>query len=163
MARFPVIVMCPPERAPPSAMRLFAASATKAATEHNAESITHHGLIQPVTVRPNSEGFELIAGARRYRAAILAGLFSIPARIVEIDDTQALEWQLFENAQRADIHPYEEAQGSLVELHPDNRVVELSFVSFIPFILCRGRSLSEPAVLRRRTNASCGFTLPRAV
>jgi SpoVK/Ycf46/Vps4 family AAA+-type ATPase len=53
--------------------------------------------------------------------------------------------------------------GSLVELHPDNRVVELSFVSFIPFILCRGRSLSEPAVLRRRTNASCGFTPPRAV
>jgi ParB family transcriptional regulator, chromosome partitioning protein len=61
-----------------------------------AESIKHHGLIQPVTVRPNSEGFELIAGARRYRAAILAELFSIPARIVEIDDTQALEWQLVE-------------------------------------------------------------------
>ena len=76
-----------------------------------AESIKHHGLIQPVTVRPNSEGFELIAGARRYRAAQLAELFSIPARIVEIDDTQALEWQLVENAQRADIHPYEEAQG----------------------------------------------------
>ena len=61
-----------------------------------AESIKHHGLIQPVTVRPNSEGFELIAGARRYRAAQLAELFSIPARIVEIDDTQALEWQLVE-------------------------------------------------------------------
>jgi hypothetical protein len=55
-----------------------------------AESIRHHGLIQPITVRPNSEGFELIAGARRYRAAQLAELFSIPARIVEIDDTQAL-------------------------------------------------------------------------
>jgi ParB family chromosome partitioning protein len=62
-----------------------------------AESIKHHGgLIQPVTVRPNSEGFELIAGARRYRAAQLAELFSIPARIVEIDDAQALEWQLVE-------------------------------------------------------------------
>jgi ParB family chromosome partitioning protein len=47
-------------------------------------------------VRPNSEGFELIAGARRYRAAQLAELFSIPARIVEIDDTQVLEWQLVE-------------------------------------------------------------------
>ena len=76
-----------------------------------AASIRHHGIIQPITVRPNSEGFELIAGARRYRAAQLAELFSIPARIVEIDDTQALEWQLVENAQRADIHPYEEAQG----------------------------------------------------
>ncbi len=76
-----------------------------------AESIRHHGLIQPVTVRPNSDGFELIAGARRYRAAQLAELFSIPARIVEIDGAQALKWQLVENALRADIHPYEEAQG----------------------------------------------------
>jgi len=61
-----------------------------------AESIRHHGLIQPITVRPNSEGFELIAGARRYRAAKIAELFSIPARIVEIDDAPALEWQLVE-------------------------------------------------------------------
>jgi ParB family chromosome partitioning protein len=76
-----------------------------------AESIRHHGLIQPITVRPNSDGFELIAGARRYRAARLAELFSIPARIVEIDDAQALEWQLVENSQRVDVHPYEEAQG----------------------------------------------------
>jgi ParB-like nuclease domain len=58
------------------------------------QRVQHHGLIQPITVRPNAEGFELIAGARRYRAAQLAELFSIPARIVEIDDAQALEWQL---------------------------------------------------------------------
>jgi ParB/RepB/Spo0J family partition protein len=77
-------------------MRLPSSSATKRSAPQNAESIKHHGLIQPVTVRPNSEGFELIAGARRYRAAQLAELFSIPARIVEIDDTQALEWQLVE-------------------------------------------------------------------
>ncbi len=76
-----------------------------------AESIRHHGLIQPVTVRPNADGFELIAGARRYRAAKLAELFSVPARIVEIDDAQALELQLVENSQRVDVHPYEEAQG----------------------------------------------------
>ena len=77
-------------------------------------------------------------------------------------DAEALEAQLIENLQRRDVHPLQEAQGSLVVLHPDNRVVELSFVSFIPFILCRGRSLSEPAALRRRTNASCGFTPPKA-
>jgi ParB family chromosome partitioning protein len=76
-----------------------------------AESIRQHGLIQPITVRPNSEGFELIAGARRYRAAQLADLFSIPARIVEIDDAQAQEWQLVENSQRVDVHPYEEARS----------------------------------------------------
>jgi len=76
-----------------------------------AESIKHNGLIQPITVRPNNQCFEIVAGARRYRAAQLAELFSIPARIVEIDDAKALEWQLVENSQRVDVHPYEEAQG----------------------------------------------------
>jgi ParB family chromosome partitioning protein len=76
-----------------------------------AESIRQHGLIQPITVRPNSEGFEIVAGARRFRAAQLAELFAIPARIVELTDAQALEWALVENSQRVDVHPYEEAQG----------------------------------------------------
>ena len=76
-----------------------------------AQSIKHNGLIQPITVRPNNQGFEIVAGARRYRAAQLAELFSVPARIVEIDDAKALEWQLVENSQRVDVHPYEEAQG----------------------------------------------------
>ena len=76
-----------------------------------AESIRRHGLIQPITVRPNAEGFEIVAGARRFRASQLAELFSVPARVVEIDDAQALEWQLVENSQRVDVHPYEEAQG----------------------------------------------------
>jgi ParB family chromosome partitioning protein len=52
-----------------------------------------------------------VAGARRFRASQLAEVFSIPARIVDIDDAQALEWQLVENSQRVDVHPYEEAQG----------------------------------------------------
>lgn len=76
-----------------------------------AQSIRQHGLIQPLTVRPNAEGFEIVAGARRFRASQLAELFSVPARIVDIDDAQALEWQLVENSQRVDVHPYEEAQG----------------------------------------------------
>ncbi len=76
-----------------------------------AESIRTNGLIQPITVRPDSEGFEIVAGARRFRAAQLAELFSLPARIVDIDDAQTLEWQLVENSQRVDVHPYEEAQG----------------------------------------------------
>ena len=57
-----------------------------------AESIRQHGLIQPITVRPKSDGFEIVAGARRFRAAQLAELSAIPARIVEIEDAQALEW-----------------------------------------------------------------------
>ncbi len=76
-----------------------------------AESIRTNGLIQPITVRPNAEGFEIVAGARRFRAAQIAEVFSLPARIVDIDDAQALVWTLLENAQRVDVHPYEEAQG----------------------------------------------------
>ena len=76
-----------------------------------AESIRTNGLIQPITVRPNSDGFEIVAGARRFRASQLAEIFSVPARIVDIDDAQTLEWQLVENSQRVDVHPYEEAQG----------------------------------------------------
>ena len=76
-----------------------------------AESIRTNGLIQPITVRPNNTGFEIVAGARRFRAAQLAELLSLPARIVDIGDAQALEWQLVENSQRVDVHPYEEAQG----------------------------------------------------
>jgi ParB family chromosome partitioning protein len=79
--------------------------------EELAQSIRQHGLIQPITVRPNANGFEIVAGARRFRAAQLAELFSLPARIVELTDAAAMEWQLVENSQRVDVHPYEEAQG----------------------------------------------------
>ena len=79
--------------------------------EELAESIRQHGLIQPITVRPNENGFEIVAGARRFRASQLAEVFSLPARIVELDAAQAMEWQLVENSQRVDVHPYEEAQG----------------------------------------------------
>ena len=61
-----------------------------------ADSIRQHGLIQPITVRPNNEGFEIVAGARRYRASLLAEQFSIPSRIVELTDAQSLEWALVE-------------------------------------------------------------------
>jgi ParB/RepB/Spo0J family partition protein len=57
--------------------------------EELAESIRQHGLIQPITVRPNENGFEIVAGARRFRASQLAEVFSIPARIVELTDAQA--------------------------------------------------------------------------
>ena len=96
MARLAVIIMCPSERAPPSAMRLFAASATKRPAEQKAESLRTQGLIQPITVRPNSEGYEIVAGARRFRAAHLAEMEELPVRIVQLSDEQALEWQLAE-------------------------------------------------------------------
>ena len=61
-----------------------------------AESLRTQGLIQPITVRPNSEGYEIVAGARRFRAAHLAEMEELPVRIVQLSDEQALEWQLAE-------------------------------------------------------------------
>lgn len=63
-----------------------------------AESIRQHGLIQPITVRPDTDGFEIVAEARRFRAAQLAELFSLPAHVVEFNDAQAMQWQLVESS-----------------------------------------------------------------
>lgn len=77
-----------------------------------AESIREYGLIQPVTVRKLDSGYyQLIAGERRWRAARMAGLNEIPARIIEADDRLATELALVENLQREDLNPVEEAQG----------------------------------------------------
>ena len=64
--------------------------------EELAESIRSGGLIQPIVVRPKENAFEIVAGARRFRAGQLAEQFSLPARIKELTDAQAMEWQLVE-------------------------------------------------------------------
>lgn len=76
-----------------------------------ADSLRSQGLIMPIVVRPVGDVYEIIAGARRFRAARLAGLADISARIVHLDDAEALSWQLVENSQRRDVHPYEEAHA----------------------------------------------------
>jgi ParB family chromosome partitioning protein len=83
-----------------------------AALQELAESIRTQGVLSPLLVRPLTEkGFEIVAGARRYRAAQIAEAETIPVRIVQLNDAQALEAQLVENLIRADVHPMEEAQG----------------------------------------------------
>ena len=74
-----------------------------------AESIKEHGVIQPVLVRAKGNGFEIIAGERRFRAAKLAGLDVIPVVVKEIDDIEADELSLIENLQREDLNVIEEA------------------------------------------------------
>src|SRR6202521_6201362 len=74
-----------------------------------ADSIREVGLLQPVLVRPAGDGFELIAGERRWRAARRAGLQVIPAIVRETADRHALEQALVENLQRDDLNPLEEA------------------------------------------------------
>ena len=83
-----------------------------------ADSISQHGIIQPLTVRRLSSGYyQIIAGERRWRAARLAGLQEVPVIVIEADDRKAAELAMIENLQREDLNPMEEAAGfqSLIE------------------------------------------------
>src|SRR5262249_39073934 len=75
------------------------------------ESVKTHGVLQPLVVRHISEGYQLVAGERRLRAAQAAGLSEVPVHIVDFDDQQVFEAALVENIQRADLNPIEKAQG----------------------------------------------------
>jgi len=92
-----------------------------------ASSIRTQGVLSPLLVRPLTEnGFEIIAGARRYRAAQMAEVPTVPVRIVHLSDAAALEAQLVENLVRSEIHPMEEAQGfrALLDLEEPKYSIE---------------------------------------
>ncbi len=74
-------------------------------------SIREHGVLQPLLVRPAENGYELIAGERRLRAATAAGLHSVPVCVMNISDIDSLEIALIENLQRENLNPVEEAEG----------------------------------------------------
>ena len=77
-----------------------------------ADSISVHGIIQPLTVRELPSGYyQIIAGERRWRAARLANLSDVPVVVIEADDKKAMELALIENLQRQDLNPVEEALG----------------------------------------------------
>jgi len=76
-----------------------------------AASIREKGILQPLLVRPRGDGYELIAGERRLRAAVKAGLKEVPVVIREVADHEALQLALVENLQREDLNPIEEARA----------------------------------------------------
>lgn len=77
-----------------------------------ADSISKHGLLQPIIVKEISGGFyQIIAGERRWRASKLAGLLEVPVIIMDADDLKAAEIAIIENIQREDLNPYEEASA----------------------------------------------------
>ena len=77
-----------------------------------ADSISVHGVIQPLTVRELPSGYyQIIAGERRWRASRMAGLSEVPVVVIEADDRKAMELALIENLQRQDLNPVEEALG----------------------------------------------------
>ena len=85
-----------------------------------AQSISQHGLLQPLLVRPLPiGGYQIVAGERRYRACRMAGLTEVPVTIRELSDTETMELALIENLQRKDLSPIEEALGykALIDEH----------------------------------------------
>lgn len=84
-----------------------------------AASIKEHGVLQPLILRKTQDGYQVIAGERRYRAAKLAGLDKVPVLVKDISDQQADAISLIENLQREDLNPIEEAQAlkAMMETH----------------------------------------------
>ena len=84
----------------------------EAALNELADSISQHGVLQPLLVRPLPEGsYQLVAGERRWRASRIAGLTEVPVIIKELSDTEAMQLAIIENLQREDLNPIEEAEG----------------------------------------------------
>jgi ParB family transcriptional regulator, chromosome partitioning protein len=81
------------------------------AIDELADSISKVGMLQAIIVRPYADGYQIIAGERRWRAAKAAGLERVPVRIMPTDDVQSLELALIENLQRQDLNAMEEAHG----------------------------------------------------
>ena len=88
------------------------------ALEELASSIAEKGVLQPLLVRPRGNGYEIVAGERRFRAAKLAGLTEVPVVVRDLDDRETLEIALIENLQRENLNPLEEARAfqGLLEL-----------------------------------------------
>ena len=84
-----------------------------------ADSIRERGVLQPILLRPDGDGYMIVAGERRWRAAQRAQLHAIPAIVREIDESTIAELALIENIQREDLNPLEEAEGyrQLIKLH----------------------------------------------
>lgn len=79
--------------------------------EELADSIRQNGILQPIVVRKRGEGYQIVAGERRYQAAKRVGLESVPAVVREVSDEDILRLALIENLQRSDLNPLEAAEG----------------------------------------------------
>ena len=128
--------------------------------EELASSIRNQGIIQPLVVRPNGDQFELIAGERRWRAAMKAGLSRVPVVVRNATDHEALQLALVENLQREDLNPIEEAGGYRRlqdEFHWSQEEMAEKVGKSRPAIANAIRLLALPAVVQQEISAG---TLP---
>ena len=105
-----------------------------------AESIKMHGIIQPLVLRKINDKYEIIAGERRYKAAQIAGLDTVPALIVEMDDKKSAEVALVENLQRKDLSAIEEAQSY-------KKILDMGYITQEELALRMG--VSQPTIANK--------------
>lgn len=121
-----------------------------------AASIRDHGILQPILVRqtPDSDRYQIVAGERRWRAAILVGLAEVPVRVVELSDGEALAVAMVENLQRENLNPIEEAEGylDLLTSRLSNEPVLAEFADGLDV------STAVIRILRSLTNQKAGNT-----
>ena len=124
--------------------------------EELASSIRNQGIIQPLVVRPNGDQFELIAGERRWRAAMKAGLSRVPVVVRNATDHEALQLALVENLQREDLNAIEEANGYRrlqEEFHWSQEEMAAKVGKSRPAITNAMRLLALPAVVQQEITA----------
>lgn len=120
--------------------------------EELAESIKEHGLIQPLVVRKSPNGYEIVAGERRWRAARKIGIREIPAIVRELSDEENMLLAIIENMQREDLDPIEEAEGinQMIERYGlSQEQVSKSLGKSRPYITNQLRLLKLPKQIRR--------------
>ncbi|MBD2128323.1 ParB/RepB/Spo0J family partition protein [Microcoleus sp. ZQ-A2] len=105
----------------------------EAAMQELVTSVEQHGILQPLLVRPVAgDGYEIVAGERRFRAAEKARLRDVPVIVRSMNDTEALQYALLENLQRQDLNPVEETEGilQLLALHLDKSIPSATSVLY---------------------------------
>ena len=120
--------------------------------EELADSIREHGLIQPLVVRKSTNGYEIVAGERRWRAARKIGIKEIPARVRELSDEENMLLAIIENMQREDLDPIEEAEGisQMIETYGlSQEQVSKSLGKSRPYITNQLRLLKLPEEIRK--------------
>ena len=120
--------------------------------EELADSIREHGLIQPLVVRKSTNGYEIVAGERRWRAARKIGIKEIPAIVRELSDEENMLLAIIENMQREDLDPIEEAEGisQMIETYRlSQEQVSKSLGKSRPYITNQLRLLKLPEEIRK--------------
>lgn len=119
--------------------------------EELSSSISEHGVIQPIIVRPSGSGYEIVVGERRWRAARMAGLKEVPCLVRELSDRDNMLFAIIENMQRENLDPIEEAEGlsgMLTEYGFTQTQISLSVGKSRPYITNSLRLLKLPEEVR---------------